>query len=193
MSELSQKERRQIKEARMEIVASLYKRGHSYRDIRSEVMKRLNLETYSTKTVHSDVHTLLNEWRENRLDNVDFAMQLELERIDETVKELWEQWEKSKSDYTKTSSKRKGAPADSSGALRTVQKEETETEVIRLGDTSFITEIRQQLMERRKLLGLYAPEQKELTVTEYDLSNLTEEQQDVLLHISEQVLNETKK
>lgn len=193
MSELSQKERRQIKEARMEIVASLYKRGHSYRDIRSEVMKRLNLETYSTKTVHSDVHTLLNEWRENRLDNVDFALQLELERIDETVKELWEQWEKSKSDYTKTSSKRKGAPADSSGALRTVQKEETETEVIRLGDTSFITEIRQQLMERRKLLGLYAPEQKELTVTEYDLSNLTEEQQDVLLHISEQVLNETKK
>lgn len=177
----------------MEIVASLYKRGHSYRDIRSEVMKRLNLETYSTKTVHSDVHTLLNEWRENRLDNVDFALQLELERIDETVKELWVQWEKSKSDYTKTSSKRKGAPADSSGALRTVQKEETETEVIRLGDTSFITEIRQQLMERRKLLGLYAPEQKELTVTEYDLSNLTEEQQDVLLHISEQVLNETKK
>lgn len=193
MSELSQKERRQIKEARMEIVASLYKRGHSYRDIRSEVMKRLNLETYSTKTVHSDVHTLLNEWRENRLDNVDFALQLELERIDETVKELWEQWEKSKSDYTKTSSKRKGAPADSSGALRTVQKEETETEVIRLGDTSFISEIRQQLIERRKLLGLYAPEQKEVTVTEYDLSNLTEEQQDVLLHISEQVLNETKK
>lgn len=193
MSELSQKERRQIKEARMEIVASLYKRGHSYRDIRSEVMKRLNLETYSTKTVHSDVHTLLNEWRENRLDNVDFALQLELERIDETVKELWEQWEKSKSDYTKTSSKRKGAPADSSGALRTVQKEETETEVIRLGDTSFISEIRQQLMERRKLLGLYAPEQKELTVTEYDLSNLTEEQKEILLHIGEQALNETKK
>lgn len=193
MSELSQKERRQIKEARMEIVASLYKRGHSYRDIRSEVMKRLNLETYSTKTVHSDVHTLLNEWRENRLDNVDFALQLELERIDETVKELWEQWEKSKSDYTKTSSKRKGAPTDSSGALRTVQKEETETEVIRLGDTSFISEIRQQLMERRKLLGLYAPEQKELTVTEYDLSNLTEEQKEILLHIGEQALNETKK
>ncbi len=193
MSEISYTRKRQLKEARLVIVATLYKRGHSYREIQSEVMKRLNLETYSTKTVHSDVHTLLEEWRTNRLDNVDFAVQLELERIDETVKELWEQWEKSKSDYTKTSSKRKGAPADSSGALRTVQKEETETEVIRLGDTSFISEIRQQLVERRKLLGLYAPEQKEVTITEYDLSNLTEEQKEVLLHIGEQALNETKK
>lgn len=193
MSEYQNRQRRQVKLSRLEIVAELYKRGNSVRKIQAEVMKRLGLGSYSTKTVHDDIQTLLKEWRENRLENIDYALQLELERIDETVKELWEQWEKSKSDYTKTSSKRKGAPADSSGALRTVQKEETETEVIRLGDTSFISEIRQQLMERRKLLGLYAPEQKELTVTEYDLSNLTEEQQDVLLHISEQVLNETKK
>lgn len=167
MSEAQQKKRKQIKLSRLEIVAELYKRGNSVRKIQAEVMKRLGLESYSTKTVHSDIQTLLKEWRENRLENMDFALQLELERIDDTVRELWAQWEKSKQDYTKTTSKRKGAPVNDkktgSSTIKTFQKEETETEVIRLGDVSYISEIRQQLAERRKLLGLYAPEKKDIT------------------------------
>lgn len=46
---------------------------------------------------------------------------------------------------------------------RTYQTERTETEVTRLGDPSYIAEIRQQLAERRKLLGLYAPEKKDIS------------------------------
>lgn len=167
MSAAQQKKRNQVKLSRLDIVAEMYKRGNSIRKIQAEVMKRLGLESYSTKTVHSDVQTLLKEWRENRLENIDFALQLELERIDDTVRELWAQWEKSKQDYTKMSSKRKGAPvkdkATGASSLKTYQKEETETEVIRLGDVSYIYEIRQQLAERRKLLGLYAPEKKDIT------------------------------
>jgi hypothetical protein len=94
-------------------------------------------------------------------------LQLELERIDEAVRDLWEQWEKSKTDYTKTSSKRKGSPVNDNktgtSQIKTYQKEETETDVIRLGDPSYIAEIRQQLAERRKLLGLYAPDKREIT------------------------------
>lgn len=167
MSEAQQKRRKQLKLSRLEIVAELYKRGNSVRKIQAEVMKRLGLASYSTKTVHSDIQTLLGEWRENRLENMDYALQLELERIDDTVRELWAQWEKSKQDYTKTTSKRKGAPVRDNKAgtstIKTYQKEETETEVIRLGDVSYISEIRQQLAERRKLLGLYAPEKKDIT------------------------------
>lgn len=167
MSKPQDKKRRQLRLARLEIVAQLYKRGYSIRKIQSEVLNRLELKTYSIATVHSDIKTLLEEWRENRIEDMDEALQLELERIDDTVRELWEQWEKSKTDYTKTARKQKGSPArdNQTGqtAIRTYQTERTETEVIRLGDPSYISEIRQQLAERRKLLGLYAPEKKDLT------------------------------
>lgn len=167
MSEAQQRRRRQLKISRLEIVSSLYKRGYSVRRIQSEVMKRLELATYSTATVQRDINTLLAEWRENRLDNMDLALQLELERIDDTVIELWEQWEKSKTDYSKTSRKQKGSPvkdgATGASTIRTYQTEKTETEVIRLGDPSYIAEIRQQLAERRKLLGLYATTRTEIT------------------------------
>jgi hypothetical protein len=195
MSAIQQKKREQLKIARLEIVARLYKRGYSLRKIRDEVLRRLDIASYSLQTVHRDVHSLLEEWRESRIDDTDQAIQLELERIDDTVRELWEQWEKSKQDYTKTSSKRKGAPVTDKkkkeARMRTYQKEETETEVIRLGDASYIAEIRAQLIERRKLLGLYAPEKKDVALSqEFDLSNLTDEQRSVLLKVGEQFLNE---
>ena len=157
---------RQKKLARLEIVATLYKRGYSIRKIQSEVMARLDLKTYSVATVHSDIKSLLEEWRENRIEDMDAALQLELERIDDTVWELWEQWEKSKTDYTKTARKQKGSPTrdeqTGQSSIRTYQTERTDTEVIRLGDPSYISEIRMQLAERRKLLGLYAPEKKDI-------------------------------
>ena len=167
MSKAQDKKRNQLKLARLEIVAQLYKRGYSIRKIQSEVVKRLELKTYSLATVHKDIQTLLDEWRENRIEDIDAALQLELERIDDTVRELWEQWEKSKTDYTKTARKQKGSPTrdNQTGqtSIRTYQTERTETEVIRLGDPSYISEIRQQLAERRKLLGLYAPEKKDIS------------------------------
>jgi hypothetical protein len=194
MSKYQNQRRNQVKIARLEIVAELYKRGNSFRKIQSEVMKRLSFKTYSLQTVYRDVQSLLDEWRENRMGSIEQVIQLELERIDDMVRELWEQWEKSKQDYTKTSSKRKGAPVtdkkNKETRLKTYQKEETEIEVIRLGDVSFIAEIRAQLVERRKLLGLYAPEKKDVTVHDFDLSTLTNEQREVLLQVGEQVLNE---
>ena len=170
MSDIIYKKKRQIKEGRLEIVAHLYKRGHSVRAIREEVMRRLDLPTYSVSTVHRDITSLLKEWRESRLEDMDDALQLELTRIDDTVQELWEQWEKSKEDYTRTQRKRKGAPArsnqDNNGndsGIRTFSVEEKTQQVIMLGNPAYIAEIRQQLAERRKLLGLYAAEKRNIT------------------------------
>lgn len=163
MKEL-QRVRSQEKIARLEIVSGLYKKGYSVRKIQSEVKTRLNLKSYSLQTVHRDIQSLLEEWRENRLDDMDDALTLELTRIDDTCRELWEQWEKSKTDYSKRTSKQKGAPTrdqqTGQTSIRTFQTERTETEVIALGDPAYIAEIRKQLAERRKLLGLYAPEKK---------------------------------
>lgn len=170
MSNNEYKQRRQVKEGRLTIVAQLYKRGYTVRAIREEVMRRLDMKTYSLATVHNDIHSLLKEWRESRLEDMDDALQLELTRIDDTVQELWEQWEKSKEDYTRTQRKRKGAPARSNqdnngndGGIRTFSVEEKTQQVIMLGNPAYIAEIRQQLAERRKLLGLYAAEKRNIT------------------------------
>lgn len=170
MSNNEYKQRRQVKEGRLAIVAQLYKRGYTVRAIREEVMRRLDLSTYSVSTAHRDISSLLKEWRESRLEDMDDALQLELTRIDDTVRELWEQWEKSKEDYTKTQRKRKGAPARNAnqdnnsgdGSIRTFSVEEHTQQVIGLGNPAYISEIRQQLAERRKLLGLYAPEKRDI-------------------------------
>lgn len=167
MSAPQQQRRNQVKIARLEIVAKLYKRGYSRRQIRREVMTRLALASYSVATVQHDIQTLLAEWRENRIEDMDDALQLELARIDETCRELWGQWEKSKEDYTKTSRRQSGTPARNTRtgetSIRTTLTTRAETEVVGLGNPAYIAEIRQQLAERRKLLGLYAPEKRDVS------------------------------
>lgn len=167
MSKPQDKRQNQMKLARLEIVSTLYKRGYSYRKIKAEVMKRLDLKTYSLQTVKRDIQTLLDEWRESRLEDTDELVTLELARIDDTCRELWEQWEKSKENFTRQTRKQKGSPTRDAEtgqtSIRTYQTERTETDVQGLGDPSYIAEIRKQLEERRKLLGLYAPEKKELS------------------------------
>lgn len=166
MSEQQHKRQKQKKIARLEIVSELYKRGYSLRAIRIEVMKQLDLKTYSLGSVHNDIKSLLEEWKKNRIEDMDAVLQLELKRIDDTCRELWSQWEKSKIDYVKTAKRQKGAPGRDSLTgeigMKTIQAEKTEVEIYGLGDTSYISEIRQQLIERRKLLGLYAPEKKNI-------------------------------
>lgn len=162
------KVQRQLKEARLVIVAELYKKGYSYSKIRTEVMARLGLATYSKRTVFADVHTLLKEWKEERLKDIDDLMTLELKRIDDIIVELWEQWERSKNEYTKKTQKQTGVPtgegdgSDGGGNVATLKVERSKTTEEQLGDPRYIAEIRQQLVERRKLLGLYAPEKKEV-------------------------------
>lgn len=92
------KDYRQAQIVRLDIISELYKRGYSYREIRDEVMARLDLSSYSLRTVSKDVNRLLQEWRETRIENTDLALQLELERLDAIVKEAWAAWEKSKED-----------------------------------------------------------------------------------------------
>ena len=164
MSKMQNQRRNQLKIARLEIVSKMYLRQYSVRQIRAEVMKRLDLKTYSTATVQSDIKTILEELQQQRLDNAEYALQAELERIDETCRELWEQWEKSKEDYVRTMKKRKGVPqfGDEGGKSKTTSIETRESKVVGLGNVAYISEIRQQLQERRKLLGLYAPEKKEV-------------------------------
>lgn len=159
--------RNKIKEARKEIEAPLYKRGWSIAKITEEVRSRLNT-TCSTRTVWNDINELLNEWRASRIQDVDARLQLELERIDDCIGELWEQWDKSKEDWVREYNKRVGLPVPTEGnsdqtEIQTVKRENTTENIVGLGNPAYMAEIRQQLMERRKLLGLYAATKTEVT------------------------------
>lgn len=160
---------RQAQIVRLDIIAQLYKRGYTYRQIREEVMARLDLKAYSLHTVHKDVNALLAEWRETRIENLDHAVQLELERIDEVTREAWEAWEKSKQDYEKKRAKQQGAPPapgdddkDADGGVVTTRMELQREEMRCYGDPRYLEIIHKNAMERRKLLGLYSPEKKEI-------------------------------
>ena len=153
---------------RLDIVSQLYKRGYSYREIREEVMKRLDLPTYSLRTVHKDVNRLLEEWRKTRIENTDLSVELELQRIDDLVKEAWAAWDKSKLDYEKKKNKQVGVPVPEkddtgSGGITTVKMEKTSENVNSCGDPRYLELIHKLLIERRKLLGMYSPEKKEIT------------------------------
>lgn len=163
MSLPQDRRRRQLKTARLDIIAELYKRGYSLRKITEEVKRRLNIPKLAVSTTYNDVQTLLKEWRESRIENIDQALQLELERIDDTTAELWEQWDKSKTETQKTTTTRSGRIKGKGNAgIETDAVSESRTKVGGLGNPAYIAEIRQQLIERRKLLGLYAPEARQV-------------------------------
>ncbi|MFB5946105.1 hypothetical protein [Albibacterium profundi] len=192
------KSARQKKEARLAAIAALYRKGWSYRAIAAKIQEDLGVKI-SHMTVKNDVQTLLVEWRENRVEDMDLAVQLELERIDATIMELWDAWEKSKEDQELKSEKKKGVLLPNGRkivskdgdlvderSIRTIAAERTEKTEIGYGDVRYITEIRHQLIERRKIMGMYAAEKKEVEMTrpEINVNELSKEELQVLAEIN---------
>lgn len=163
------KDYRQAQIVRLDIIAQLYKRGYSYREIREEVMTRLDLQAYSLQTVHKDVNRLLAEWRETRIENFDHAVQLELERIDEVIKEAWAAWEKSKTDYERKKAKQQGIPGGDAesgeGGVVTVKMEQQKEEVICYGDPRYLEVIHKIWWRGASCLGFTVPKRKRSRAT----------------------------
>jgi hypothetical protein len=154
---------RRMQELRIDIISGLYKRGYSYTAMREEVMARLNLPTYSLRTVKKDVDRMLAEWRKTRIDNLDSALQLELERTDDIMREAWVAWEKSKQDGERVRTTRKGKKDKESGKIETTGVTQYSEEFCGYGDTRYLDVVLRASVERRKMLGLYAPEKKEVS------------------------------
>lgn len=169
---------------RMDIIAPLFKRGWSYRALREEVMARLDLDTYSLKTVKDDVDKLLKEWRETRITDMDLSVQLELQRIDDLIREAWEAWEKSKEDYEKQGGtqtaaivQEETAEGGSEDKIIPVKMQQRKDSVRSCGDPRYLELINKLLIERRKLLGLYAPEKKDVVEVKKEIvANMTDEE-----------------
>ena len=161
-------------EARINIIAPLYKRGYGIMELQREVKTRLNLDTYALTTVRNDIKLMLAEWKEARLSAVDEAVTLELARIDEMIRESWSAWERSKENSVRKTQRQRALPVVSDDVgkslsqgsqddVAVVAMEQEQVEETNVGDPRFLQLVNQLSSERRKILGLYAPEKHEVT------------------------------
>lgn len=199
--------RRQAREARLGIVAELYSKGKSYSKIRSEVMARLNLETYSKATVLKDVKSLLKEWREARLEDTDEAVTLFLERNRQHYEETREEWERSRETGSSVKEKeRTGRPIgykatgdpekdkDPENKIKTSEVREKDRTFSAEGDPRYMELLIKLEDQRAKVLGLYAPEEKRITgkdgepllsgIADLDISKLDDNEKAMLLELA---------
>ena len=95
-------------ENRLQIIAPLYRRGWTEREITAEVRKRLDRPKYNQ--AHCDIQRLLKEWREERLTDTDEKITSEVARLKLVIREAWEAWEKSKADYNSKTQTQVGLP-----------------------------------------------------------------------------------
>lgn len=158
------------REVRLCIIAELYRKGHSYRDIQKEVKKRLDLKTYSLSTLSKDVNAMLSEWRTSRVETVDDNLTLELARIDKMLVELWNAWERSKApkqSKSKTQAGRPGKKGDGEAKgddIIPVGLYQTTSEATQTGDPRYMELIHKTLQERRKLLGIYKEAEQSINI-----------------------------
>lgn len=145
-------------QARLPIVAELWRKNWTEPEIRLEVMRRLGLETYSSRTVHKDVLRLIDEWKQARLPDIDAKVTAELARLDLVIREAWEMWEKSKEDHHDKSQTQHGTPVvDDNGTLvsiETVKAIMNDSEKRGEGDPRYLDIVLKALQQRIKLLGL---------------------------------------
>lgn len=143
---------------RRRIVARVKLRGGAYRDIQAAVKSEMHIETYSLATVKKDWEACLHEFQQERIENTEQLVTMELQRIDKIIVEAWEAWEKSKK---AKSTEKKGTPR-TAGEIATLYIKEVQS-ALECGDPRYLEVINKQLQERRKLLGLYAPEKHDVS------------------------------
>ena len=140
--------RRKLKESRLEFVGKLYKRGYSYAQIAKEINKHLEVKV-TRQTIKNDCDTLMEMWREDNIKNIDDAIQKELIIIDDLISECWQAWNRSIG---------RTIIDDINEDIEDLSSSNYDS-----GDVRYIAEIRANLIERRKLLGLYSAEKREIT------------------------------
>lgn len=163
-----------LKTIRRTLIAQLLKRGYTCREMAEEIKARLDLKTCSPSTVASDIKFLLAEWRQTSLMSTEEYVQLELQRIDDIIKEAWDAWDKSKTTYEKKRATQHGVPTNPNGgggngsddnSITMMGISQSSELMSPSGDPRYLDIIHKATIERRKLLGLYAPEKKNMDVT----------------------------
>lgn len=127
-----------------------------------EIADELGIDLF---TVGNDARRLKKQWRATALRTTGKLIREQLGRIDALEQEYWDAWEASRKPTTKKSRKSKGAKVEGHdmfvGAEEITEQLDTTTTA---GDPRFLQGVANCIEQRRKLLGLDAPEKTESTI-----------------------------
>ena len=144
-------------EVRLNIIAPLYLKGWTEKEITNEVRRVIDRPTYNQ--AHADIQRLLQCWRSERLTDVDDKITMGVRRLNNVIKGAWEAWERSKEDYHERKQLQYGMPKmDEKGVrqvgITTIKAMMSDAEKRGIGDPRYLDVILRAEGQLCKLLGL---------------------------------------
>lgn len=128
-------------------VADLYLRGFK----QVEIAEQLGV---NQATVSNDLKVIHNQWRDSAIIDLNELKHRELEKIDQLEREYWKAWEKSTKDTEVITQKAKSSDTGKEVILRREGQ---------AGDPRFLAGVMTCIERRCKLLGIDAPEKREIS------------------------------
>ena len=139
-------------------VSDLLAKGFNNQQIIETVKKKYNLDW---KMIHvNKIKALLHKmWRCEMAHTMGEQIARELASIDTQIKETWESYEFSKKGIKHTRTRTEGSTGDAKEMTYNLTEVITDEDTAP-GDVKYLQHLNELGKERRKLLGLYAPEKK---------------------------------
>lgn len=119
-------------------------------DIQADIASDLGI---NQSTVSRDLAAIQEQWREERVHDINERKNIELARVDELEREYWQAWEKSKEDEQTKKAVKRGD--------KDVRQEITVKGQV--GDASYLRGVQWCIEKRCQILGLDAPKNIDLT------------------------------
>lgn len=145
----------------LNLVSDMLLRGSTYTEIREAILVSHNKD-FSIDQIRKYKDTCHDLWKNELIANFDEVLSKDLARIDYQEKILWEALDESR----KGKKRIHRESTSSNGEAKSVTfNSESESEDLELSgiDMKIFEKIMELNKERRKLLGIYAPERKEAT------------------------------
>lgn len=133
---------------RMNLVAELYLKGHSFRHIAGLLGKDHGVKA-THQTVFRDVKALREQWKVERMEAYETSLATELEKLDRVEVAAWQGWERS----LKIGHKRTKTKADADVEVDIFEADGA-------GDARFLAIVTKVSEQRSRLLGLFQKEEK---------------------------------
>lgn len=124
-----------------EQIAALRLRGRTMQQIADAV-------GISFATVRRELKALVGEWQESAAEDIAAVKARELQKLDAIEEEAWREWERSKEDWIKKSSKKGGGNSDPETKVETGGQ---------CGDPRYLQALLGIQDRRAKILGMDAP------------------------------------
>lgn len=152
-------------EKRREIVSKYYARGMNASEIAVLVKKEMSAnKAPSATTINNDIREILEEWKSNRIANMDDAVMVEMNRLTAISNEAWTAWERSKRNHTEKLSREVEKMGGKDGIITETHKSAKQVRLF--GDPAYLKVILACRESTRKLLGLDKPEKKQIEITD---------------------------